>query len=189
MPSGGRTPAARSAGPRTRGTGRRPRTTAGGPASPTAAPGRAAAAAAQGVAVGEPGRSSLALLLLRYRPAVWSLAAGSAAEEAGGAVADGQGELVGLLVAELGPPGGADVEGVDHPVAQGVDLGHTDVEVEVAEGGGDGVEQTEGVAGPDLDHGRVRRLVGQHPHVGLDWGRRAVVAGLALQAGVHGQPA
>ena len=61
-------------------------------------------------------------------------------------MADGQGQLAGLLVAELGPPRGADIEGVHHPVAEGVDLGHADVQVEVAEGGGDGVEQPEASA-------------------------------------------
>ena len=59
-------------------------------------------------------------------------------------MADGQGQLAGLLVVELAPTGG--IEGVHHPVAEGVDLGHADVQVEVAEGGGDGVEQPEASA-------------------------------------------
>src|SRR5215218_7552342 len=116
-------------------------------------------------------------------------ACASAAEEAGGAVADGEGELGGLGVGELGAPGGADVEDVDHPVAARVDLRHADVEVQVAERGGDRVQQPEGVGGADLHHGGVLRLLGEHAHVGHHRRGRPVVAGLALQPRLDREPA
>src|ERR687887_608465 len=57
----------------------------------------------------------------RGAPAGSRQVARSSAEEAGDPVADGEGQLRGLVGAELGAVRGGDVEGVDHPVAARVD--------------------------------------------------------------------
>ena len=94
----------------------------------------------------------------------------------------------------LPPPGPPDVEGVDHSVAQGLDLGGDDVEIELGQSPGDAVEHAHGVGGVDLDDGRAERggVVDEHPG---RLGQRplgpapAVDPGPLGQAGLQGQTA
>src|SRR5665213_1658750 len=59
-----------------------------------------------------------------------------------------------VMVGDLSPFRGADVEGVNHLVAEGRDLGRDHVQLVLGQGAGDAVQHADGVGGPDLHDGR-----------------------------------